>query len=118
MVFRYSFLALSALFLALNTYGAGRNNEVEVPRTAYKDPFKYYILSNTKQATIQQVTIKRLSYDTILYIKVEINCASRILREMGHNINSAKAISTNAPTQWYQPTIGSAQADIVTYICR
>ena len=114
---KYCVVLIPFLFM-LNAYSAGRNSEVEVPRTAYKDPYKYYILSDTKQATIHQVSLKRLSYDTILYIKVEINCPSRVLREMGHNINSLKAIITNAPTQWYQPTIGSAQADIITYVCR
>lgn len=102
----------------LVTLSYGRNSEIEVPRTALKDQFKYYILSDTKQATLHQVSLKRLSYDTILYIKVEINCPSRVIRELGYNVNSLKAISTNKPSQWYQPTIGSAQADIITYVCR
>ncbi|ACZ11366.1 hypothetical protein [Sulfurospirillum deleyianum] len=117
-MFREKFLVFISMFFILVTLSYGRNSEIEVPRTALKDQFKYYILSDTKQATLHQVSLKRLSYDTILYIKVEINCPSRVIRELGYNVNSLKAISTNKPSQWYQPTIGSAQADIITYVCR
>ncbi len=117
-MFREKFLVCVSMVFILVTLSYGRNSEIEVPRTALKDQFKYYILSDTKQATLHQVSLKRLSYDTILYIKVEINCPSRVIRELGYNVNSLKAISTNKPSQWYQPTIGSAQADIITYVCR
>lgn len=117
-MFQQKFFGFIAVISILATLSYAKSSEVEVPRTALKDQFKYYILSDTKQATVHQVSLKRLSYDTILYIKVEINCPSRMIREMGYNVNSLKAISTNKPSQWYQPTIGSAQADIITFVCR
>lgn len=108
---------IAALTLAVNCFGANKS-EVEVPRTVQKDIYKYYIIEESKKTTLFNVTLKRLSYDTTLYIKVEVNCPSRVIRELGNSIKSAKAISTDTPKPWVKPVIGSIQSDIITYVCR
>lgn len=104
--------------LALNTYGLGKSQEIEIPRTAYKDIYKYYVLEEGKQATISSITLRRQSFDSIVYIKAEVNCPSRYIRQVGSSTRSAKEIRATAPTQWIQPTIGTAEWDIVAYTCR
>lgn len=103
--------------LALNTYSLGKSQEIEIPRTAYKDIYKYYVLEEGRQATISSITLRRQSFDTIVYIKAEVNCPSRYIRQVGSSTRSAREIQSN-PTQWYQPTIGTVELDIITYLCR
>ncbi|WP_041956403.1 hypothetical protein [Sulfurospirillum arsenophilum] len=103
--------------LALNTYSLGKSQEIEIPRTAYKDIYKYYVLEEGRQATISSITLRRQSFDTIVYIKAEVNCPSRYIRQVGSSTRSAREIQNN-PTQWYQPTIGTVELDIITYLCR
>jgi len=111
-------VSLASLLMVLSANAATRAQETEIPRTAYKDIYKYYILEVTRNATIYQVTYKRLGYDTILYGKVEINCPSKYIRSMGTNVRSVKDINTANPTQWTRPTIGSIELDLITYVCR
>ncbi len=112
-------VSLASLLLALSANAATKKSqETEIPRTAYKDIYKYYILEASKNATIYQVTYKRLGYDTILYGKVEINCPSKYIRSMGTSVKSVKEINTANPTQWTRPTIGSIELDLITYVCR
>jgi len=103
--------------LVLTTYGFSKSQEVEIPRTAYKDIYKYYVLEEGRQATISTITLRRQSFDTIVYIKAEVNCPSRYIRQVGSSTRSVRDIQNN-PTQWYQPTIGTAEFDIITYLCR
>ena len=103
--------------LALNTYGVSKSQEIEIPRTAYKDIYKYYVLEEGRQATLSTIILRRQSFDTIVYIKAEVNCPSRYIRQVGSSTRSARDIQ-GTQTQWYQPTIGTAEFDIVTYVCR
>lgn len=107
-----------SLMIALSAYSAPKSQDIEIPRTAYKDIYKYYLLEVGKQATVHSVVLRRQSFDTILYIKVEINCPSRYFRQIGYSTRSAKEIPANSTTEWYQPTISTIESDIVTYICR
>ena len=107
-----------SLMVALSAYAAPKSQEIEIPRTVYKDIYKYYLLETGKQATVNYATLRRQSFDTILYIKVEINCPSRYFRQIGYSTRSAKDIPANGTTEWYQPTISTIESDIVTYVCR
>ena len=118
MVFKRFFLLCCALVLAGNVYGASKTKEVEIPRTAYKDIYKYYVIEESKKNTNFILTYKRLSYDTILYGKVEINCPSKVIRSLGTSVKSPKAIDSENPTQWIQATIGTIESDMITYVCR
>lgn len=117
MVFKRFFLLCCALVLAGNVYGASKTKEVEIPRTAYKDIYKYYVIEESKKNTNFILTYKRLSYDTTLYGKVEINCPSKVIRSLGTSIKSVKTIS-DSPTQWAQAKIGTIESDMITYVCR
>lgn len=103
--------------LAFQAYGASKSQEIEIPRSAYKDIYKYYVLEEGKQATLNYIVLRRQSFDTIVYFKAEINCPSRYMRLVGSSTQSARAIVAN-PTQWVQPTIGTAEWDIVNFACR
>jgi len=109
---------MCSALLALSTYGISKPQEIEIPRTAYKDIYKYYVLEEGKQATLNYITLRRQSFDTIVYIKAEVNCPSRYIRQLGSSTRSAKEIRATAPTQWILPTIGTAEWDIVAYSCR
>lgn len=115
---RKKFIILCCSILALNTYSISKSQEIEIPRTAYKDIYKYYVLEEGKQATLNYIILRRQSFDTIVYIKAEVNCPSRYIRTVGTSTRSAKEIRVTAPTQWTQPTIGTAEWDIVAYTCR
>lgn len=104
--------------LALNTYSVGKSQEIEIPRTAYQDIYKYYVLEEGKQATVNFITLRRQSFDTIVYIRAEVNCPSRYIRQIGSSTRSARNIQADNPSQWYQPTIGTVELDIITYVCR
>lgn len=107
-----------SLIIALSAYSAQKSQDIEIPRTAYKDIYKYYLLEAGKQATVNYVVLRRQSFDTILYIKAEINCPSRYFRQIGYNARSPRDIPANSLTEWYKPTIGTIESDIVTYVCR
>ena len=104
--------------LALNTYSLGKSQEIEIPRTVHKDIYKYYVVEEGKQATLSSITLRRQSFDSIVYIKAEVNCPSRYIRQVGSSTRSARDIRTDSPTQWIQPTMGTAEWDIVAYTCR
>lgn len=118
MALRRIFPLFCALFLAANAYGASKIKEVEIPRSVYKDIYKYYVVEESKKNTNFILTYKRLSYDTMLYGKVEINCPSKVIRSLGTSIKSVKAINSDTPTQWAQARIGSIESDMITYVCR
>ena len=112
------FFFVCGVLFAFSTYGISKTQEVEVPRTVYKDTYKYYVIEEGKQATLNYITLRRQSFDSILYIKAEVNCPSRYIRQVGSSTRSVKEIRATQPTQWLQPTIGMAEWDIVSYVCR
>ena len=115
---RLFWLVTLTLSLGLSAYAATITQEVEIPRTTLKDVYKYYVLEETKKNTTFIVTYKRLSSNTILYGKAEINCPSKVIRSLGQNVNSAKSIDVSNPTAWQKPTLGTIEFDMVTYVCR
>ncbi len=118
MVFKRFFLLCCTLILAGNAYGVSKTKEVEIPRTAYKDIYKYYVVEESKKNTTFILTYKRVSYSAILYGKVEINCPSRVIRSLGTSVKSPRAIMSENPTQWMQAPIGTIESDMITYVCR
>ena len=115
---RYLFFAVSICLLSITALqAASKSNEVEFPRTAYQDNYKYYVLEEKKQNTTFVVTYKRAGFDSFVFGKVEINCPSRVIRSLGTSINSVKAIPME-PTPWIQPTIGTIEFDMISYVCR
>jgi len=110
-LFFLTILALTHLFAAQKT------NEIEFPRSAYQDRYKYYILEEKKQNTTFVVTYKRAGFDSFLFGKAEINCPSRVIRSLGTSTASVKNIPLQ-PSGWVQPTIGTIEFDMVSYVCR
>ncbi|WP_263832114.1 hypothetical protein [Sulfurospirillum oryzae] len=112
------FLLICGFMVLLNTYAMSKSQEIEIPRIAYKDIYKYYVLEEGKQATTNYIILRRQSFDTILYIKAEVNCPSRYIRQLGTSTRSAREIQPANPSQWYQPTMGTVELDIINYVCR
>ena len=118
MLHRKKFLTICCgIVLALSTSSIGKSQEIEIPRTAYKDIYKYYVLEEGKQATLNYIIVRRQSFDSIAYFKLDVNCPSRYIRQVGSSTRSVSDIRAT-PSQWVQPTIGTAEWDIVTYVCR
>ena len=104
-------------FTCTNLFSAPLSSDIEVPRSVYKDRYKYYIEERAHQGMLHFVTLKRISADSMLFVKTEIDCTSRIIREMGHSVSSTKKINTSPPPQWYKPKIISIEADLINYVC-
>ncbi len=118
MVFKKFFLVCCASFLTGNVYGASKTQEVEIPRTAKKDIYRYFVIEETKKATIFQVTYKRVGQTAFDYGKVEINCPSKVIRLLGTSVKSVRDITVTSPGQWVKPALGTIEADMITYVCR
>ncbi len=110
-------LMTAVLFLAVG-YAAPRTKDVEVPRTAYQDIYKYYILEETKKATNFQVVYKRVGASSFDYGIVEINCAGKVIRLLGKSTKSVRAVNTDNPSPWIAPPLRTIEADIIAYVCR
>lgn len=115
MVLKFFILLMGASFYL---YGATPSGEVEIPRTAYKDIYKYYLLEKSKKSSHLEVTYKRSSVDSILYGKIEINCTIHQVHETGQSLLSVKKIPYTPTNKWYTPRISSFQADIMNFVCR
>ena len=116
MIRKLYYLIGCALLITASAYGASK--EVEIPRTSYKNLYKFYVVAESKQNTNFLLTYKRLGYDTILYGIVEANCPSRVIRSLGTSVDSVRTINTSNPTQWIKPTFGTIELDMMTYFCR
>ena len=115
MILKFFALVMGASFYL---YGATPSNEMEIPRTAYKDIYKYSLLEKTKKVSHFEATYERSSFDSILYGKIEINCTVRQVHEIGQSTLSAKKIPYTPTNKWYTPRITSFQADIMNFVCR
>ena len=104
--------------VVLSTYSVSKSQDIEIPRTAYQDIYKYYVLEEGRQATSSYITLRRQSFDTIVYIKAQVNCPSRYIRQIGSSTRSPKNIQPDDTQQWYLPTFGTIESDIITYVCR
>ncbi len=99
-------------------YAATPSSEVEIPRTAYKDIYKYFLLEKTKKTSHFEITYKRSNFDSIVYAKMEINCALRQVHEIGQSALSVKKIPYTPTNTWFTPRITSFQADLMNFVCR
>ncbi len=90
---------------------------IEITRTAYKDPYKYYFLEKTKKLDYSEVAYKCLGPDTLWFGKIEINCANSLVRDVGQSPISVKKIVYTTSEPWYTPRVSSFQADIMNFIC-
>jgi len=111
------FIVITLLCFSLIAHAASKK-EIEIPRTVQKDLYKYYILEESKKATIFQVTYKRVGISSFDYGKVEINCPSKVIRLLGKSVKSVQDINTANPGQWVKPTLNTIEADMITYVCR
>ncbi|MDD3343471.1 MAG: hypothetical protein PHR87_07855 [Sulfurospirillaceae bacterium] len=89
--------------------------EVEIPRTAYQDIYKYYVLEVSKKANTQEITYRRQSHDAILFGKSEINCQQHAIRLLGTGASSKTISST--PSQWFRPPIRAVESDMINFVC-
>lgn len=108
--FAMMLVSLSSLLVAASS------KEVEIPRSAYKDIYKYYAIEVSEKAKIYTLTYKRLSHNTMSFGRLELHCALRQVREMGQSNLSVKHIQNN-PQAWYAPRIGTFQSDALAYLC-
>lgn len=111
-------LLACSLLCAIQAFAASATKEVEIPRSAYKDMYKYYVLEESKKANNFQMTYKRVGQTSFDYGIVEINCAGKVIRLLGAATKSARDISTANPGQWIKPAIGSIESDMIAYVCR
>ncbi len=109
---------MMTVFFLLNAYAAPKTKEVEVPRTAYQDIYKYYVLEESKKATNFQVIYKRVGASSFDYGIVEINCAGKVIRLLGKSVKSVRDINTDNPSPWIAPPLRTIESDMIAYVCR
>jgi hypothetical protein len=109
---------ICVLAAAFYTHALAKSKEVEIPRTAYKDLYKYYVVEESKKNTNMQLIYKRVGQTSFDYGIVEINCAGKVLRLLGTTTKSVRDISTANPGPWSKAAIGSIEADMIAYTCR
>ena len=112
---KHIFLMLSLVFFSLSV--SAKTKEVEVPRSAYQDTYKYYVVEESKSTTNMRLTYKRVGATAFDYGIIEANCPSKVMRLLGTGLN-VKGISTANPSQWVQPRIGTIEYDMMSYVCR
>ena len=111
------FLAIASVSLFISSCAYAKTTDIEIPRTMSGDIYKYYVVGEGKDATNAQLIYKRVGASSFDFGKVEVNCASRMIRLIGTSVRSPRDIIPN-PTDWIRPAISTIQSDMINYMCR
>ena len=90
--------------------------ETLIPRSMPGDKGTYYLLQWKRQGDIVTTLHKRVGVDSVGYTRVEKNCRTRMIRELGYSEMSAEAIKPN-PTKWFALVPGSSKSDLAIFAC-
>lgn len=91
----------------------------QIMRSSRGDKGRYFLVyiegGNGKFTAIS----KRISAEVVGYSKVEINCGSRVYRELGYTERHIEyfANAQDSPTKWTSLVDGSSKSDLVNYVC-
>ena len=95
----------------------GQQQEVPVPRSTSGDQGRYTLLSVRRAGDIVQTIHRRAGPSATGYTKMEINCRTRMVRDLGYSEESVAGIK-GSPSQWYELTRGSSKSDVAAVACR
>ena len=90
--------------------------ETLIPRSMPGDKGTYYLLEWKRSGDVVATLHKRVGVDSVGYSRVETNCKTRMIRELGYSEVSAAAIKPDA-TKWFALVPGSSKSDLATFAC-
>lgn len=93
------------------------NADTLIPRSVQGDKGKYYLIEKKKQGDIIITLHKRIGVETTDYTRLETNCKTMKMREIGTGEGSIKAIKIN-PTKWFDLVEGSSKSDLAHFVCK
>lgn len=101
---------------AMSAVTASAAAETMIPRSVPGDKGQYFLLDAKKTGDIITTLHKRIGVDSVGWTKCEINCQTRLMREIGYSEEGPKAIKSN-PTKWFELIDGSSKSDLVNFVC-
>lgn len=109
---------LIALFFGatIATASIAAQQETPIPRSM-ADKGKYFLLEKKKTGNIVRALHKRVGVDSIGYTRIETNCSTMKMRELGYSEESPSAIKEN-PTKWFELVPGSSKSDLAKFVCQ
>lgn len=109
-------LTIAAVSLAAAIPLTRAHAETLIPRSM-ADKGQYYLLESKREGDIIRTLHKRIGVDSVGWTKCEINCKTRLMREIGYSEVGPKAIKSN-PTKWFELVSGSSKSDLVNFVCK
>ena len=106
-------LGISAFLLCSNAYA-----DQVIPMSDSLYIGKYFLLSNSKQNSINNIVYKSVFRSGTVFSKMEINCSTNKYRKIGEG-ESLKSIYTFPDKgNWIRPVEGVSHDDVLKYVCR
>lgn len=90
--------------------------EVEIPRSVMGDKGRYYLVNATRNGDVITTLHKRVGVSSTGWSLCEINCRTRLMRELGYSEQDPNGIEVN-PTKWFELVPGSSKSDLVNFVC-
>lgn len=91
--------------------------ETLIPQSTSSDKGTFYLIESKHSGKMVAAIYKYAGeYDTY-FTKVEINCLTLKMREMGSSYISVEDIEIH-PSQWFDSALDSNKKDLVHFVCR
>ena len=91
--------------------------ETLIPRSVSGDKGTYYLLEATRSGDIVKTLHKRVGVDSVGYTKLETNCKTMLMREIGYSEDGPDKIA-DRPTKWFELVPGSSKSDLANFVCK
>lgn len=87
-----------------------------IPRSMF-DKGKYYLLSKSRKGHVVKTLHKRVGVDGVGWTRVETNCKTMRMRELGYTDEAPEKMKTER-TKWFSLVDGSSKSDLARFVCR
>lgn len=91
--------------------------DTPIPRSVGGDQGRYVLLEATRSGDIARSVHKRVGPSGTGYTKMEINCRTMLVRDLGYSETSVAAIK-DKPSKWFDLVRGSSKSDVALFVCR
>ncbi len=91
--------------------------ETPIPRSVPGDRGNYFLVEMKKSGEVITTLHKRVGVDSVGWTRCEINCKTRLMRELGYSEEGPSTIKHN-PTKWFQLVPGSSKSDLFNFVCK
>jgi hypothetical protein len=104
--------------LALCLAGASpAQAQTPILRSMPGDKGSYFLLSQDRTGDVVRTLHKRVGVSEVGFTRAEVNCRTRLMRELGYGEGAPEAIKT-APTKWFELIPGSSKSDLARFVCK